>query len=141
MRCERSVHRPVLMIVADSSVWIALFRQGDGAEVTRLRHAITTGSLLLGDVILLELLQGAGNEQKAEKLRRELTAFPVASMLGPELAVIAAENFRKLRMRGVTVRKTPDLVIATFCIERGHALLHADRDFSPFSEHLGLVVA
>lgn len=61
-------------------------------------------------------------------------------MLGPEIAVKAATNYRRLRERGVTVRKTIDTIIATFCIEYGHQLLHQDRDFFYFEKHLGLRV-
>jgi len=129
------------MIVADSSVWIDHLRDHQSLMVARLRRAIASGDLLLGDVILLELLQGAGNDQRAGRLQRELGAFPIAAMLDPGVAVAAAGNFRRLRVKGITVRRTMDLIIATFCIEHGHALLHSNRDFRPFAKHLGLMMA
>lgn len=128
------------MIVTDSSAWIDHLRGRSSHAASSLRQAIASGSVLLGDVILLELLQGAGNEAQARRLQRELAAFPIAQMLNPRLAETAAANFRRLRAKGITVRKTVDVIIATYCIEHGHALLHADRDFVPFAEHLGLVV-
>ena len=93
---------------------------------------------LVGDLILLEVLQGLRNEREAALVERALRRFDVAAMLDPGLASRAAANYRLLRSRGVTVRKTTGLVIGTFCIERGHALLHSDRDFVPMQAHLGL---
>lgn len=93
---------------------------------------------LVGDLILLEVLQGARNDGHAARLEREMREFPVTNMLDGDLAVKAARNYRALRTKGITIRKTADVIIATFCIEHGHELLHDDRDFGPFSEHLGL---
>lgn len=93
---------------------------------------------MIGDVVLLEVLQGFRRERDFRAARRVLAAFEVRTVLGPERAVKAAAAYRRLRARGVTVRKTIDLVIATYCIEAGLALLHADRDFAPFVRHLGL---
>ena len=97
--------------------------------------------ILLGDIVLLELLQGAQNEGHAANLQKRLSAFNVVSMLSPEIAIKAAENFRRLRSKGITVRKSADLIIGTYCMEHGHSLLHADRDFNPMAEHLGLRIA
>ena len=129
------------MIVVDSSVWIANIRDLDTVAVRRLRsidHA--SEPVLVGDLILLEVLQGARNEEHAGRIEQALRQFPVEAMLDPELAVRAARNFRALRARGITVRKTIDVIIGTFCIERGHQLLHDDRDFLPMAAHLGLHV-
>lgn len=129
------------MIVADSSVWIAHFRGEATQSVARLDALIETPDLLLGDLILLELLQGARDERHAFAIESRLRHFSLASMLDPAIARAGARNYRRLRGQGVTVRKTTDLIIATFCIEHGHALLHADRDFGAFAEHLGLMMA
>lgn len=131
------------MIVVDSSVWIANLRGLDTPEIRKLRAAVDDDGdrILLGDLILLEVLQGARDERHAAQIERSLRSYPIAAMLDEEGAVQVARNYRHLRARGVTVRKTVDVVIGTFCIEGGHALLHADRDFSPMAEHLGLLVA
>ena len=94
--------------------------------------------LVLGDIVLTEVLQGFRCDADYRTARRLLQSFEVLPLLGEELAVASAGNFRTLRKRGITVRKTIDCIIATFCIERGLWLLHSDRDFKPFALHLGL---
>ena len=129
------------MIVVDSSVWIAQLRGQATAPVLRLRALVADDDqLLIGDLIMLEVLQGARDEAHATRIERALRAFPIAPMLDPTIAVQAARNYRLLRARGVTVRKTIDMIIGTFCLLGGHALLHDDRDFDPMVEHLGLRV-
>lgn len=96
--------------------------------------------ILIGDLILLELLQGARDEAHASRIERDLRHFAVVPMLSVDLAIQAARNYRLLRGHGITVRKTIDMVIATFCLAGGHALLHADRDFDPIEAHLGMRV-
>lgn len=128
------------MIVADSSVWIAHLRDLATEPVLQLRNLGAQVPLLVGDVILLEVLQGARNPADAMNIEREMRRFEVVAMLSPDLAVEAAANDRLLRSRGVTPRKTVDLIIGTFCIEHGHTLLHDDRDFDPMRTHLGLQV-
>lgn len=129
------------MIVIDSSVWIAHLRSTDSSQVRKLRHLDETREILVGDLILLEVLQGARNERQAQLIERSLRQFPIASMLDPATAVEAARNFRLLRQRGITIRKTIDMIIGTFCIRGGHILLHDDHDFDPMVEHLGLQIA
>jgi predicted nucleic acid-binding protein len=129
------------MILADSSVWIAHLRGHRTAATATLEAAIRTDDLVVGDLILVEILRGAPDELQARRLERTLLDYPVVSLLDPDLAVRAARNYRKLRALGVTIRKTVDLIIGTFCIERGYKLLHADRDFEPMQRHLGLMTA
>lgn len=129
------------MILADSSVWIAHLRGHRTPATATLAAAIRDDELLVGDLILLEILQGARDEIQARRLERALLDYPVVSLLDPDLALRAATNYRRLRALGVTIRKTVDLVIGTFCIERGHRLLQADRDFEPMQRHLGLMTA
>jgi len=130
------------VIVVDSSVWIANLRGFDTPMVRKLRAAVDDEKdLLIGDLILLEVLQGARDEAHADRIERNLRRYPVASMLDDGLAVQAARNYRRLRTHGVTVRKTIDMIIGTFCIAGNHVLLHDDRDFDPMANHLGLLVA
>jgi predicted nucleic acid-binding protein len=128
------------LIVADSSVWIAHLRDAVTEPVRQFRTLGAQLPLLVGDVILLEVLQGARNPTDAMNIEREMRRFEMVAMLSPDLAVEAAANYRLLRSRGVTPRKTVDLIIGTFCIEHGHTLLHDDRDFEPMRAHLGLQV-
>lgn len=129
------------MIAVDSSVWIALIHDRDTPEVIRLRAISNPAHIIVGDIVLLEVLRGARSDRHAASLQKELAAFVHATMLSPEIAVKAAANFRLLRSKGITIRKTADLIIGTYCIENGHSLLHADRDFDPMAEHLGLRIA
>jgi predicted nucleic acid-binding protein len=129
------------MIVVDSSVWIAAFRGITTPQSMRLKTISRARDILLGDIVLLEILQGAQNDGNAANLQKQLSAFQVVPMLSPEIAIKAAENFRRLRTKGITIRKTADLIIGTYCMEHDHSLLHADRDFDPMAEHLGLRIA
>ncbi len=128
------------MIVVDSSTWINKFR-GIQTEAVRTLSELDSASILVGDIILLELLQGARTDPHAARIERLMRAFAFERMLDRELSIIAARNFRTLRELGFTIRTSVDLIIATFCIERGHALLQDDRDFRPMAEHLGLRLA
>lgn len=96
--------------------------------------------LVVGDLVLCEVLQGLASNREAAMVERALRRFEVEAMVSPEIAIKSAGNYRTLRSRGVTVRKTIDMLIGTFCIERGHALLHSDRDFDHMERHLGLTV-
>ena len=126
------------MILVDSSVWIDLLNDVVTEQVRRLRALLPTTPLLIGDLILFEVLQGFRIEAQARLVERSLSRFEAVSLIDPELAVKAAANYRFLRRRGITVRKTIDVIIATYCIERGHSLLHSDRDFAPMERLLGL---
>jgi predicted nucleic acid-binding protein len=128
------------LILVDSSVWIDYFRGSITAQTEKLDQLLSSEPLAIGDLILTEVLQGFANERDFNKARKMLTALTVVELGGQETAIQAARNFRALRKRGVTVRKTIDTVIATRCIESGHDLLHSDRDFDPFVDHLGLRV-
>jgi predicted nucleic acid-binding protein len=126
------------VILVDSSVWIGLLRNAPTRPVQILRTIAGQEPLLVGDLVMAEVLQAARDDTHAAIIERELRRFAVISITNDRLAVIAARNHRKLRAVGITVRKTIDLLIGTFCIEAGHALLHDDRDFEPMVAHLGL---
>jgi predicted nucleic acid-binding protein len=126
------------VIVVDSSVWIDHLRQVVTNPVARLRTLMTQAELLVGDLILCEVLRGVRSESEASDVEAAMRAFEIIPLCDRDLAVKAAANYRFLRSRGVTIRKTVDLIIGTFCIERGHALLHSDRDFEPMERYLGL---
>jgi hypothetical protein len=126
------------VILVDSSVWIDYFRGAPTPEADELDSLLGREPVATGDLILAEVLQGFASDRDFERARR-LLATPVLVEIGGErTAVQAARNFRALRARGVTARKTIDTLIATRCIESGLALLYSDRDFDPFVQHLGL---
>ncbi len=130
------------MIFVDSSVWIAQLRR-ENTPATRLLHALISEDgtqIMLGDLILLEVLQGARDDHHAARIEQILRRFPIDAMFNPAIATEAARNYRTLRREGVTIRKTIDMIIGTFCLTFGHHLLHDDRDFDPMARHLGLRV-
>ena len=129
------------MILVDSSVWIDYFRSSDTAQVALLDTLLGVSPLAVGDLIAAEVLQGVRDDREFRLVKRTLDAFEHVDLGGYDLAVKASENFRLLRGKGHTIRKTIDTIIATRCIQDGLVLLHSDRDFLPFVEHLGLRVA
>jgi predicted nucleic acid-binding protein len=128
------------LILVDSSVWIDYFKGTVTAQTEKLDSLLGHEPLAIGDLILTEVLQGFADETDFNEARKMLTSLVVVELGGQEIAVQAAKNFRTLRRLGVTVRKTIDTVIATRCIESGYDLLHNDRDFDSFVQHLGLRV-
>lgn len=126
------------MILVDSSVWIDYFRGTGTPETEKLDSLLGSEPVVTGDLILTEVLQGFGSDREFNQAKRLLTALEIVELGGQEIAIQAAKNFRSLRARGITVRKTIDTLIATRCIESGYALLFSDRDFDPFVQHLGM---
>jgi predicted nucleic acid-binding protein len=123
------------VVLVDTSVWVDYFNGVKTSQTDQLDQLLGSGRLLTGDLILAELLQGFADYRTARKLLLEL---PCVDLVGREGALVAADYYRRLRKRGVTVRKTIDVLIGAYCIRHGHALLHADRDFDPMVQHLGL---
>lgn len=128
------------MIVVDSSIWIS-YLHGHDTEASQRLEAVATTDILIGDIILLEVLQGAQSARDARLIERELRQFRLVPMLDNLLAVKAAGNYRALRDRGITIRKLTDLIVGTYCCENGHQLLQQDRDFEPMRRYIGLELA
>jgi len=126
------------LIVVDSSVWIDFLNGRATRPVAALQTALGEDEILVGDLMLCEILQGLGDDRAARRVESLLRRFQIVPMVGEAIAVAAARNYRLLRQRGVTVRKTIDLLIGTWCIENRRPLLHDDRDFRPMVKHLGL---
>jgi predicted nucleic acid-binding protein len=126
------------MVVVDSSVWIDFFNGQPTSETDLLVEVLGCREVVVGDLVLGEVLQGFRSERDFKFAHQALTACSLVSMLDIDLAVVGAQNFRRLRRRGVTVRKSIDVMIATWCIANRQELLYSDRDFDPFVEHLGL---
>ena len=127
------------MIVVDSSVWIDFLNGRNFPHVQGLRTILGRDEIIVGDLMLCEVLQGLHNERAAQEVEALLRRFEIAPMVGDAIAVAAARNFRLLRRRGITVHKTIDLLIGTWCIENRAPLLHNDSDFHPMTRHLGLL--
>ncbi|UYN97051.1 MAG: PIN domain nuclease [Enhydrobacter sp.] len=127
------------MTVVDTSVWIDFLNGRDAPHVRHLNAALGVEEIIVGDLMLCEVLQGLRDERQAREVATLLRRFQIVPMAGEGIAVVAAHNFRTLRRLGITVRKTIDLLIGTWCIENQTALLHNDADFRPMARHLGLV--
>lgn len=128
------------MVIIDTTVWIDYLQGVRNRETEWLNRELDRQRLGLTDVILCEVLQGIRDDRAFRRVLQYLLGFEVFATGGAELAVAAARNFRILRRRGHTVRKTIDCLIATFCLREGHLLVHRDRDFDPFEEVLSLAV-
>ncbi len=128
------------MILVDSSVWIDYFNGKLTKQTNLLDSLLGSELIVIGDLILTEVLQGFQDDRDFNKAKELLDSLIFMEMLGKELAIKSAENYRILRKKGVTVRKTIDVIIATFCIENNLPLLHSDRDFAPMEKHLNLKV-
>ncbi len=128
------------MVIVDSSVWIDYLNDKVNIQTTWLENSLGQQEIGLTSLILCEILQGIRHDRRFQELHEELMSFPVFEGITANLAVASAQNFRLLQRQGITVRKTIDCIIATFCIQEGHQLLHHDTDFEPFEKHLGLRV-
>jgi len=128
------------MVIVDSSVWIDAFNGQITPQTRWLQVGLTQGGVGLTSLILCEVLRGFRSDREFLQTKKHLLTLPVLEGTQAVLAVKAAENFRVLQRRGITVRKTVDCLIATLCIEEGHELLHRDNDFLGFENFLGLQV-
>jgi predicted nucleic acid-binding protein len=128
------------MLFIDSTVWVDYFNGRINPQTDYLDSTLTSVPILVGDLILAEVLQGFRSDNDFEQARRALSKFETVNMVNPDLAILSARNYRTLRKKGITVRKTIDSLIATYCIENNHQLLHNDSDFDPYEQHLGLQV-
>lgn len=128
------------MIVVDTSVWVDYFNGEANPHTNLLDNLLVHERVVIGDIILTEVLQGFRRDADFRKAHELMDTLEFREMLGKEVALRSAQNYRKLRRAGVTVRKTIDVMIATFCIIHGHRLLHDDRDFGVMEKHLGLKV-
>ena len=126
------------MIVVDSSIWIDFFTGKDTPGVEVLDASLGEDVVAIGDLMLTEVLQGFRSDPDFRKARQLLLSLTIFNVVSTDIALKSAANYRELRALGITVRKTVDTIIATFCIGEKLPLLHSDRDFEPFHVHLGL---
>ncbi|NOX44018.1 MAG: PIN domain nuclease [Gammaproteobacteria bacterium] len=126
------------MILVDTSVWIDYFNGGENKDTNLLDSALVDSIVAIGDIILLEILQGFRNDKDFNKAKTTLATLELHEMFGRNMVGKCAANYRTLRKKGITIRKTTDIIIATFCIENQFPLLFSDRDFLPFVKYLKL---
>ncbi len=127
------------MILVDSSVWIDYFNGTETLATKKLDSLLGVQPVCTGDLILAEVLQGFRQDADYQAAKTLLCSLPIYAMVGSDISLKSADNFRLLRKQGITIRKTIDTLIATYCIETGLSLLHSDKDFQPFQQFLGLV--
>ncbi len=128
------------MILVDTSVWIDYFNGVKNDQTDSLDDILSNQSVLIGDIILTEILQGFDSDSDFQKAREALDPLDCVHLGGKSLAVKAASNFRYLRSKGITIRKTVDMLIGSWCIEHEVELLHNDKDFDRMAEELSLTV-
>ena len=128
------------MILVDSSVWIDYFNGYKTWQTNLLDNLLSDIPIIIGDLILAEILQGFRSDSDCESAKSYLSDLPFRQLGGYQVAVESAQNYRFLRKKGVTVRKTIDVIIGTYCILEGLPLLHDDRDFDPMASHLSLKI-
>ena len=126
------------MIVVDSSVWIDYFNGNINSQTDWLDNALGTEPIIIGYIILAEVLQGFQSDKDFKITQKLLYEFQYMDMVGQDIAVKSAMNYRSLRQKGITVRKTIDVMIGTFCIHHKFSLIHNDKDFDPIEKHLKL---
>lgn len=124
--------------MVDSSVWISYLNAKSTQETEFLESILGKSPIVMPDLVYSEILQGYREDFVFQETKKFLNEFPFAILGSKELALSSAENYRFLRKKGVTIRKTIDCYIASYCISKDIPLLHSDRDFDPFVEHLGL---
>ena len=129
------------MILVDSGVWIDYFNGVDSKQTDTLNETLGVRPVAVGDLILTEVLQGFREDKDYNAAKSLFNDLIIFDLVGQEIAIKSADNFRTLRKKGVTIRKPVDVIIATFCIERKLPLLFVDKDFKPFVKTLGLVAA
>jgi predicted nucleic acid-binding protein len=129
------------VILADTSIWIDYFRGIKSAGTDRLNDLLDEDRVATGDLIIVELMQGFKTPHHAAAAKRIISRLHYFDLAGEDIAFKAAANYRYLRQKGITVRKTIDIIIGTFCIENNVTLIHNDRDFDPMAKYLGLLVA
>jgi hypothetical protein len=126
------------MILVDSSVWIDYFNGTSSKQTDWLDNALGEEVIVIGDIILAEVLQGFQKDSDYRRAKELLLDFPIIDLVGKDVAIESASNYRSLRKKGHTIRKTIDVLIATACIHHSLTLLHNDKDFTPFEKHLNL---
>lgn len=129
------------MLMVDSSVWVDYFNGQESSQTRKLDAALGEAFIVIGDLILVELLQGFRKDADLRQAKKLIKDFPVVTLGGEAVALRAAAHYRTLRKKGITVRKTIDMVIGTYCIIESVPLLTADRDFLPMEKYLGLKLA
>ena len=127
------------MILVDTSVWIDYFNGKEDIHTEILDSSIVDGTVAIGDIIFLEILQGFRNDKDYQKVRSRLATLDQYELFGNDMVYRCADNYRTLRKKGITIRATTDVIIATYCIKHKLPLLFIDRDFNPFVNHLGLI--
>ena len=129
-----------MLALVDTTVWVDFIRGRRTDEVAKLDELIGNGLVLVGDLVLCEFLRGFSSDAEAQRVEQALNKFPIVSLCDARLAVEAAANYRILRARGITLSKTVDLIIGSYCIHHSLPLLHNDHDFDAMEKYLGLTV-
>ena len=126
------------MVVVDTTVWIDYIHGLDAPHTNALDYELQHNQVITGDLLITEFLQGFRDDKDYKAAKEIMDSLIYCDMLGKEIAIKSADNYRFLRKQGITIRRTADIIIGTFCIEHDLPLLHNDRDFEPMEKYLGL---
>jgi len=126
------------MVVVDTTVWIDYIHGLENPYTNALDYELLHNQVITGDLLITEFLQGFRSDSDFEAAKEIINNLIYCDMLGKEMALKSAANFRLLRKNGITIRKTADIIIGTFCIENELPLLHNDKDYEPMAKYLGL---
>ena len=126
------------MVIVDTSAWVEYFRGGEPAVVEKVDRCLAEDLVAIGDLVYCEVMQGVYSHRQRAEVSSLLLSLPRFGMVGFAVAERSAANYRLLRSRGITIRKTIDVLIGTFCAENALTLVHCDRDFDLMAPHIGL---
>jgi len=129
------------LILVDTSVWVDYFNGQNNTYTDALDRALDEGLVLLGDLIHLEILQGFRSDSDFKAAKQSLSTLDMVELFGNHMVDKCANNYRRLRKGGITIRRTTDVIIASYCVDKKVPLLFQDRDFKPFVDKLTLVPA
>jgi predicted nucleic acid-binding protein len=128
------------VVIVDTSAWVEYFRGGMPEIVEKVDRCLERDMVGIGDLVYCEVMQGIRSSRARREVASLLVSLPQFDMVGFAIAEKSAANYRLLRSRGVTVRKTIDVLIGTFCAEHGFRIVHSDSDFDLMAAHIGLKV-
>ena len=131
-------------LIVDSSVWIDFFNKKTSDKIEFLKTLLLktpwASPVIILPVIMQEVLQGIENNKHYNIVKENLQGFEYLNYDSYQFSIEAADLYRNLRQKGVTIRKANDCLIASICIDRNISLLHNDKDFDNIAKHTSLKI-
>ena len=132
-------------VLIDSSAWIDFFNKKTSAEIEHLKLLLLTNAgasplVIVIPIIIQEIFQGIRQDETFKTIKKSLLVFPLLLTDSLEYYLSAADLYRFLRTKGVTIRKSEDCLIAAVCLKWNLAILHKDKDFENISKYTNLKI-